>query len=262
MFDLTIISHCEDPDLAAEGVMHEGYWSTVLGLKGIPSAAEEVMVARDIILAELTGCPVHIAHVSTAGSVRIIREAKARGVQVTAEAAPHHFTLTHEAVQGYNTNTKVNPPLRTAEDVEAVKEGLKDGAIDVIATDHAPHAPEEKDVEYAYAPFGMVGLETAVPLVFRELVAPGVLSLNDAIAKLTVNPARILGLNQETPGLNKGRLAQGADADITVIDPEATEVLKAKNMAGKSKNTPFLGWELKGLPVVTIVGGQVVSTRT
>ena len=261
MFDLTIISHCEDPDLAAEGVMHEGYWSTVLGLKGIPSAAEEVMVARDIILAELTGCPVHIAHVSTAGSVRIIREAKARGVQVTAEAAPHHFTLTHEAVQGYNTNTKVNPPLRTAEDVEAVKEGLKDGAIDVIATDHAPHAPEEKDVEYAYAPFGMVGLETAVPLVFRELVAPGVLSLNDAIAKLTVNPARILGLNQETPGLNKGRLAQGADADITVIDPEATEVLKAKNMAGKSKNTPFLGWELKGLPVVTIVGGQVVSTR-
>jgi dihydroorotase len=261
MFGLTIISHCEDPDLAADGVMHEGYWSTVLGLKGIPAAAEEVMVARDIILAEKSGCPVHIAHVSTAGSVRLLREAKARGVQVTAEATPHHFTLTHEAVQEYNTNTKVNPPLRTPEDVAAIKAGLQDGTIEVIATDHAPHAPEEKDVEFAYAPFGLVGLETALPLVIRELVEPGILSLSAAIAKLTINPARILGLNQNTPGLNKGQLTPGADADITIIDPEATEVLASSNMAGKSKNTPFLGWQLQGLPVATIVGGKVVYSR-
>ncbi len=261
MFPLTIISHCEDQALASDGVMHEGYWSTVLGLKGIPAAAEEVMVARDIILAELTGCAVHIAHVSTAGSVRLVKEAKARGVKVTAEAAPHHFTLTHAVVQDYDTNTKVNPPLRAEEDVAAIKQGLQEGTIEVIATDHAPHTPEEKDVEYMYAPFGIVGLETAVPLVLEQLVEPGLLSINEAIAKLTVNPARILGLQQNIPGRNKGHLGPGADADITIIDPEATEILEAANMAGKSKNTPFLGRLLKGLPVVTIVGGKVVSRR-
>lgn len=261
MFGLTVISHCEDPNLANEGVMHEGYQSTVLGLKGIPEAAEEIMVAREVLLSEQTGCPVHIAHVSTAGSVRIVREAKARGVKVTAEATPHHFTLTDEAVRGYNTATKVNPPLRTAADVEAIKAGLKDGTIDVIATDHAPHAPEEKDVEYIYAPFGMVGLETALPLVLEQLVRPGVLTLTEAIAKLTINPARILGLDKEAPGLAKGRLIPGADADITIIDPEAEEVLEAAAMAGKSKNTPFLGRRLQGLAAATIVGGKVVYQR-
>jgi len=251
MFDLPIISHSEDKDLVAEGVMNEGYMSTVLGLKGINRAAEEVMVARDIILSEVTGCPVHIAHISTAGSVRLVRAAKARGVKVTAEATPHHFTLTDEAVQGYDTATKVNPPLRTAEDVAAVKTGLADGTIDIIATDHAPHTQEEKDVEYNYAPFGMVGLETAIGLVFKELIEPGVLTLAEAIAKMTINPARLLRLN-------KGTLTAGADADITIIDPELEEEVRIEELASKGKNTPFAGWNLKGLPVATIVGGRVV----
>lgn len=251
MFDLPIISHSEDKDLVAEGVMNEGYMSTILGLKGINRAAEEVMVARDIILSEITGCPLHIAHVSTAGSVRIIREAKARGVKVTAEAAPHHFTLTDEAVQGYDTSTKVNPPLRIAADVAALKAGLADGTIDIIATDHAPHTQEEKDVEYNYAPFGMVGLETAVGLVFKELIQSGVLTLEQAITKLTINPARLLRIN-------KGTLSQGADADITIINPELEEEVKTEDLASKGKNTPFIGWKLKGLPTTTIVGGKVV----
>ncbi|MHB8170704.1 MAG: dihydroorotase [Thermincolia bacterium] len=251
MFDLPIISHSEDKELVAEGVMNEGYMSTVLGLKGINRAAEEVMVARDIILSEITGCPVHIAHISTAGSVRLVKEAKTRGVKVTAEVAPHHFTLTDQAVEGYNTATKVNPPLRTAEDVVAIKAGLADGTIDIIATDHAPHTQEEKDVEYNYAPFGMVGLETAVGLVFKELIEPGILTLTEAIAKLTINPAQLLRLN-------KGTLSVGADADITIIDPNLEEHVKLEELASKGKNTPFTGWSLKGLPVATIVGGRVV----
>lgn len=251
MFDLTVISHCEDKSLVADGVMHEGYWSTVLGLKGIPGAAEEVMVARDIQLAELTGCSVHIAHISTAESVRLVREAKFRGVKITAEATPHHFTLTDAAVQEYDTSTKVNPPLRTAADVAAVKKGLADGTIDVIATDHAPHAPEEKDKEFEYAPFGIVGLETALGLVFNELIRPGILTIDQAIAKMSVHPAKILHLN-------KGTLAKGADADITVIDPDLAEIVDSQKMATSARNTPFEGWKLQGLPVITMVGGNIV----
>ncbi|SHI51836.1 dihydroorotase [Desulfofundulus thermosubterraneus] len=254
MVGLPVISHCEEPTLSAGGVMHEGYMSTVLGLPGIPAAAEEIMVARDIILSEYTGCPLHIAHVSTSGSVRLIREAKARGVPVTAEVTPHHFTLTDRAVADYNTSTKVNPPLRTEEDVAALKEALADGTIDVIATDHAPHTLEEKDVEYQLAPFGLVGLETALGLVWTELVVPGVLSPVEAIRKLTVNPARILGLQE-------GVLKVGADADITIIDPELMEVVDPATFASKGRNTPFSGRRLQGLPVATIVKGRVVYNR-
>ena len=254
MVGLPVISHCEEPALSAGGVMHEGYMSTVLGLPGIPAAAEEIMVARDIILSEHTGCPLHIAHVSTAGSVRLIREAKARGVPVTAEVTPHHFTLTDRAVAGYNTSAKVNPPLRTEEDVAALKEALADGTIDVIATDHAPHTVEEKDVEFQLAPFGMVGLETAVGLVWTELVIPGVLSPVEAIRKLTVNPARILGLQD-------GVIRVGADADITIIDPGLTEVVDPSTFASKGRNSPFSGKKLQGLPVATIVRGRLIYDR-
>lgn len=251
MLGVTIISHSEDKNLSAGGAMHEGYVSTVLGLKGIPASAEEIMVARDILLAEETGCRVHIAHVSTVGSVRMVREAKARGAHVTAEVTPHHFTLTDEFVMGYDTSTKVNPPLRTAADVAAVKEGLADGTIDVIATDHAPHTVEEKDVEYDRAPFGLVGLETAVGLVWTELVTTGVLTPLQAITKLTLNPANVLGIP-------KGTLETGTDADITIIDPNLAEIVDATLFESKGRNTPFNGRLLKGLPVVTIVGGRVI----
>lgn len=251
MFNLTIIDHCEDPNLVADGFMHEGYMATVLGLRGIPAAAEEVMVARDIILAELTGSPVHIAHISTAGSVRLVREAKSRGIPVTAEATPHHFTLTDEAVRGYDTATKVSPPLRSQEDREAILQGLKDGTIDVIATDHAPHARQEKEVEYAYAPNGLVGLETAIPLVVSQLIDKGILSWQEAVAKLTVNPAKILGI----PG---GSLTVGSSADLTIIDPEKEAVVDPDRFYSKGKNTPFKGWSLKGWPVYTIVNGRLV----
>jgi dihydroorotase len=251
MFQLPIISHCEDLNLVASGYMHEGYISTVLGLRGIPAAAEEVMVARDIILAELTGSPVHIAHISTAGSVRLVREAKARGIKITAEATPHHFTLTDEAVIGYNTATKVNPPLRSSRHREAILEALADGTIEVIATDHAPHAREEKEVEYAYAPNGMVGLETAVPLMVTQLIHTGILDWSEAIAKLTINPAKILNLPL-------GTLSAGSPADVTIIDPEKEAVVDPARFQSMGKNTPFAGWELKGWPVYTIVNGRVV----
>lgn len=254
MIGLPVITHCEDVNLSAKGVMHEGYVSTILGLTGIPAAAEEVIVARDIILAEATGCPLHIAHVSTAGSVQLIRQARARGITVTAEATPHHFTLTDQAVAGFDTNTKVNPPLRTADDVQAVREGLRDGTIDVIATDHAPHTMEEKDVEYENAPFGIAGLETALGLIWTELVNTGILTPWEAVAKMTVNPARILGIS-------KGELALGADADLTVIDPAWEETVDPQQFAGKGRNTPFTGRLLKGLPVITIVGGKIVFRR-
>jgi dihydroorotase len=251
MLGVAIISHSEDKSLSAGGCMHEGHISTMLGLKGIPACAEEVMVARDILLAEDTGCHVHVAHVSTAGSVRLLREAKARGVKVSAEAAPHHFTLTDEAVMGFDTSTKVNPPLRSGDDVAAVKQGLADGTIDVIATDHAPHTFEEKDVEFENAPFGIAGLETAVGLVWTELVAAGVLTPVQAITKMTMNPARILGIP-------KGTLETGADADITILDPETTGAVDPAMFASKGRNTPFAGRLLKGLPWATIVGGRIV----
>ncbi len=248
MLDAAIISHCEDTTLAGGGAMHEGDISTMLGLKGIPASAEEVMVARDVILAKETGCRLHIAHVSTAGSVAIIRQAKSMGIKVTAETTPHHFTLTHDMVQGYDTNTKVNPPLRTLQDVEAVREGLVDGTIDVIASDHAPHAVEEKEVEYQLAPFGLVGLETTVGLVWTRLVKPGILTPEQAVAKLTINPARILGINA-------GSLEVGMPADITLIEPDKEWEVNPEEFASKGKNTPFAGWKLTGQPVMTLVNG-------
>ncbi|HHU87160.1 MAG: dihydroorotase [Pelotomaculaceae bacterium] len=250
MLGLPLISHCEDRELSSGGSMHEGYMSTVLGLKGIPASAEEVMVAREILLAEETGCRVHIAHVSTAGSVRLVREAKSRGIAVTAEVTPHHFTLTDEAVTGYNTSTKVNPPLRTAADVAAVKEGLADGTIDVIATDHAPHTVEEKDVEYERAPFGLVGLETAVGLVWTVLVETGVLTPLQAVTKMTLNPAKILNIP-------RGTLEPGVIADITVIDPDLSWTVDAGLFESKGRNTPFQGMKLKGQAYATVTGGWV-----
>ena len=252
MMGMPVISHCEDLNLVAGGVMHEGYFSTVYGLKGTSRVAEEVMVAREIMLAELTGARVHIAHISTAGSVELVRMAKKKGVRVTAEATPHHFTLTDERVGSYDTTTKVNPPLRGEEDIRAVKTGLSDGTIDVIATDHAPHTVEEKDVEYNYAPFGIVGLETAVGLAFRELIKPGLLEIGDLVMKMSANPARVLGLT------GKGHLGVGADADITIVDTELKEIVDKNYFESKGKNSPFAGWELIGLPVTTIVGGKPV----
>ncbi|MBI4553623.1 MAG: dihydroorotase [Candidatus Latescibacteria bacterium] len=250
MFGIPVIPHCEDMNLSAGGVMNEGVVSTVLGLKGIPNAAEEVIVARDITLTELTGSRLHIAHVSTAGSVVLIREAKRRGIAVTAEATPHHFSLTDEAVRTYDTNTKVNPPLRTARDVEAIQEGLADGTIDVIATDHAPHTIDDKAVEYDLAPFGLIGLETALGLVIARLVQTGTLSLMDAIRKMTVAPARILGL----PG---GTLEPGAPADVTVFDPDRQWRVTPDVFLSRSRNSPFYGWTLRGAVEYTIVDGRV-----
>ncbi len=251
MLGAPVISHCEDQTLAAGGVMHEGYNSTILGLKGIPASAEEVMVARDIILAAETGCPLHIAHISTAGSVALVREAKKRGYPVTAEATPQHFTLTDRAVARYNTAAKVNPPLRGEEDVQAVREGLADGTIDVIATDHAPHTFDEKNVEFDLAPFGLVGLETAVGLVWTELVHTGILTPLQVVAKLSQHPARILGLD-------RGSLAEGSAADITIIDPVFTQTVDPEQFAGKGKNTPFAGRTLQGLPVITLRSGLCI----
>ncbi|MHB1419415.1 MAG: dihydroorotase [Bacillota bacterium] len=252
MFQIPVIVHCEDLNLVAGGVMHEGRWSTVLGLKGIPAAAEEVMVARDLILAEETGGRLHIAHASTAGTVRLIREAKGRGVAVTAEVTPHHLILGDDAVDGYNTATKVNPPLRTAADREALIEGLADGTIDVIATDHAPHTSEDKDQEYDYAPFGMVGLETAVPLVVTLLVSRGRLTWSQAVTALSYNPCRVLGL----PG---GTLRPGSVADLVIIDPDLEEQVDTNKFNSRGKNSPFHGWKLKGWPVLTMVAGMVVA---
>jgi len=251
MLGLMVISHCEDTQLSAGGAMHEGYWSTVLGLKGIPAAAEEVMVARDICLAELTGSPLHLAHLSTAGSVRLVREAKKRGLKVTAEATPHHFSLTDAAVKGYDTSTKVNPPLRSEEDRLAVVEGLKDGTIDCIASDHAPHAPEEKDREYDYAPFGISGLETALPLTVTKLVLPGIISWERLVQLMSLNPRKILGL----PG---GTLKTGQAADLTIVDDGEYRKVDRASFASRGKNTPFQGWEITGWPVYTMVKGRLV----
>ena len=249
---LAVISHCEDPFLSDGGVMHEGAVSTLIGLPGIPSASEEIMVARDILLSKLTKCPVHIAHVSTAGSVQLIRMAKEQGIPVTAETAPHYFSLDHTAVMDYDTNTKVNPPLRTEEDVEAIKNALKEDIIDVIATDHAPHSPLEKEVEFDKAEFGMIGLQTAVPLVL-ELVRKGVLELTQAIKKLSVNPASILNISW-------GNINIGQKANLAIIDPEFEYVLTKEMILSKSKNTPFLGKKLKGLVKFTFVDGELKFT--
>jgi len=253
IFKLPVISHCEDINLAAGGVMHEGYMSTMLGLKGIPAAAETVMIARDLMLAKLTGAHIHIAHVSTQEGVELIRQAKRQGINVTAEVTPHHLTLTEENLINYDTNLKVNPPLRTAADVAALVEGLQDGTLDVIATDHAPHAIEEKEVEFNNAYFGMVGLETLLPLVITKLVQGQLLSLPAVLAKLTVNPARILGIA-------KGTLGIGADADILIFDPQATRTVDVNSFASKGKNSPFHGWTLQGVVDTVLVGGVTVVT--
>ena len=249
-FDVPVIDHCEDLHLAEGGCMNEGLISTELGLPGIPSAAEDVMVGRNIALAELTGARLHLAHISTAGSVRMVREAKSRGIRVTAEACPHHFTITEEAVRGYDTCAKMNPPLRTWADVQAIKDGLRDGTIDVIATDHAPHATQEKQLGFTEAPFGIVGLETALPLTLA-LVEEGVLPLEAAIEKLTTAPAKAFNLS-------KGTLAVDADADIALIDPQEQWEVDPSKFRSKSRNTPFAGWKVKGRVRQTLVAGRVV----
>ncbi len=247
--DLKVISHCEDISLAADGAMHEGAVAKKLGYPGIPSASESIMVLRDIALSELTRAPVHIAHVSAAESVRAIRDAKARGISVTAETAPHYFTITEEAVNESGTHAKMNPPLRSEADREAIREGLADGTIDAIATDHAPHSSKEKDVAFGSAANGIVGLETSVSLSLK-LVQDRVLSLSRLVEKMSTNPARILGLNN---GLRVGQAA-----DITIIDPESEYTVNSANFQSLSRNTPFEGWQLKGRPVFTLVGGRVV----
>ncbi len=249
-FDLPVVDHCEDLHLSEGGCMNEGVVSTELGLPAVPAAAEEVMVARNLSLAALTGARLHLAHVSTAGSVRMVRDAKARGIRVTAEATPHHFSLTEEAVRGFDTHGKMNPPLRTWQDVQAVKDGLRDGTIDAIATDHAPHAPHEKQLEFAEAPFGIVGLETALPLTL-SLVEEGTLSLETAVAKLTTEPARAFGMS-------KGTLAPGADADLVVVDPQKSWEVDPARFRSKSRNTPFAAWKVRGRVLMTLVAGKIV----
>jgi dihydroorotase len=236
-FDVPVVDHCEDLHLSEGGCMNEGLVSTELGLPGIPSAAEDVMVARNVSLAELTGARLHLAHISTAGSVRMVREAKARGLKVTAEACPHHFTLTEELTRGYNTHAKMNPPLRTMQDVQAIKEGLRDGTIDVIATDHAPHATQEKQQEFTEAPFGIVGLETALSLTLA-LVDEGVLTLESAVDKLATAPAKAFSLNA-------GTLAVGAPADVAIVDPNREWQVDPSRFRSKSRNTPFAGWKVR-----------------
>ena len=254
MLKTPIIDHCEDPSLKADGVAHEGFRASSLGLRGIPGAAESLMVERDISLAELTGSHFHVAHMSARQSLRAVREGKARGVRVTCEVAPHHFTLTDESLASpiqYDTNVKMNPPLREAADREAMLEGIADGSVDAIATDHAPHHADEKMVEFDRAPFGIVGLETAVPIVFDRLVHTGRISVQRMIELLSVNPARILGV----PG---GSLADGSPADITILDPDRPVTIQAATLRSRSKNTPYDGWQFRGGVTATIVGGRVV----
>src|SRR5687768_9679479 len=254
MLGVPVINHCEDPSLKADGVAHEGFYASQLGLRGIPGVAESLMVERDVSLAELTGAQVHIAHMSARQSLRAVQAGKARGVRVTCEVAPHHFTLTDERLDGpvkYDTNLKMNPPLREAADRDAMLDGLADGSVDVIATDHAPHHIDEKMVEFDRAPFGIVGLETAVPIVFDRLVHAGRISLVRMVELLSVNPARLLHL----PG---GTLSQGVAADITILAPDMTSTVEASRLVSRSKNTPFDRWHFTGAVVATIVAGKVV----
>jgi dihydroorotase len=254
MFGIPVVDHCEDPSLKGDGVVHEGPTATMLGLRGIPGAAESVMVERDIAMAELTGGRVHIAHMSARQSLRAVREGKSRGLAVTAEVAPHHFLLADTALAergGYDTNFKMNPPLREAEDRDAMLEGLRDGSVDVIATDHAPHHSDEKALEFDRAPFGIVGLETAVSLCLDRLVRPGLIGISRFVELLSTNPARVFNL----PG---GTLTEGGPADITILAPEVPVTVRAASFRSKSRNTPFEGWTLTGAVAATIVGGRPV----
>jgi dihydroorotase len=254
MFDKPVIQHSEDPNLFGCGCMHEGRVSMELGLEGIPAAAEESMAARDCLLAEITGGNLHVAHISTRGTAEAVRRGKKAGVRVTCEVTPHHFTLTDERVRSYDAVYKMNPPLREGPDVKAMILGLQDGTIDVIATDHAPHAPEEKELEFAEAPFGVIGLESALGLVMTFLVEKGHLTLPRALAAMTTNPARILRLE------GKGTLRPGADADVTVFDPAAAWTVDAQKFRSRSRNCPFHGWKLTGRPEWVVVGGRVLRS--
>lgn len=256
MFGLPVIDHCEDPTLKGDGVAHEGSCAASLGLRGIPGEAESIMVARDALLAGLTGGHVHIAHMSARSSLHAVRDAKAQGHRVTCEVAPHHFTLTDEQLERplkYDTNCKMNPPLRGAADVEALLAGIADGSVDAIATDHAPHHADEKLVEFDRAPFGIVGLETCVPIALDRLVHRGLIGLPRFVELLSANPARIL----RRPG---GTLAPGSVADVTVLAPDASVTIRAAALRSKSKNTPFDGWQFRGAVAATIVGGRTVFT--
>jgi dihydroorotase len=250
-FDLTVVDHCQEPTLSAGGVMHEGRWSLILGLRGIPAAAEEVDAVRDCVLAKLTRGRVHLAHVSTRGALDAVRQAKKDGLQVSCEVTPHHWTLTDEAVANYDTNTKMNPPLRSQAHVDAILEGMSDGTIDAIATDHAPHHADEKGLEFDQAPFGITGSETAVGLAF-ELVHRGVIDLERVVEMCSTNPARIFSLN------SRGSLREGFFADLTLLDPQFEWVYDVNRSKSKSKNSPFHGRKMVGAAVATIVGGRVV----
>lgn len=251
MFDLPILSHCEEISLSRDGQMHEGYYSTIYGLKGIPAAAEEIMIARDIILAESTGARVHICHISTAGSVELIRAAQERGVLLSCEVTPHHLILTDEVVGNYDADTKVNPPLRSLDDVIALRDAILDGIVDCIATDHAPHHRESKDCEYNLASNGISGLETAVALIMDQLVIPEIIDDETMVRLFTIGPADVLGIN-------KGTLDPGTDADITIIDPKMSKTVEPEKFYSKGKNTPFKGMNLRGWPSMTIVKGQII----
>jgi dihydroorotase len=254
-FDLTVMDHCEDKSLAAGGVMHEGEWSLRLGLRGVPALAEEADAARDCALAELTGARVHLAHVSTRGAIEAVRRAKERGARVTCEVTPHHFTLTDAACEGYDTNTKMSPPLRSAEHLEAVLAAIADGTIDAIATDHAPHHSDEKALEFDHAPNGITGLETAVGLALDRLVHAGVVGLERLVELCSTNPARIFNLE------GRGTLRPGAWGDVTVLDPDLAWTFDAAGSRSKSRNTPFDGWRFRGAAVATVVAGRVVYRK-
>src|SRR6185436_15567763 len=250
-FDLTVVDHCQDASLSLGGVMHEGRWSLILGLKGMPAAAEDVDVVRDCVLAKLTGAKIHIAHVSTRGALEAVRQAKNDGLPVTCEVTPHHWTLTDEAVQEYDTNTKMSPPLRSRDHVDAVLAAMKDGTIDAIATDHAPHHADEKGLEFDQAPFGITGLETAVGLAF-DLVHNGLIDLERVVQMCATNPARIFNLAE------RGSLRANAHADVTILDPQLEWVFDVNRSKSKSRNTPFHGRSMHGAAVATIVGGRLV----
>jgi dihydroorotase len=252
-FDALCAEHCDDASLTQGGQMHEGYYSDLLGMKGMPSAGEDIALARDLMLAELTGVRFHALHVSTAGSVDLIRRAKARGMRVTAEATPHHLLLTDAELQSFDPVFKVNPPLRAGSDVEALRIGLADGTIDAIATDHAPHSPEEKESEFEQAPPGMIGLETALSIILTEVVGAGVISLVDAVKVLSTSPARILRLKGQG-----GPIVEGAEANLTIFDPEARWVVDVSKFASRSRNTPFAGKSLKGRVLHTVFRGEMV----